>query len=124
MRILPIPALGAILISAALSVIDLNGLRQIWKISRVEFGFALIALMGAISFGVLQGVVVAVIATFVYVILNSMQPRVVLMGRLPGRKGFYKLHRSPEAKPIKGHDNLLCSGKRAVFQRRLTSRRA
>lgn len=102
MRILPIPALGAILISAALSVIDLNGLHQIWKISRVEFGFALIALMGALSFGVLQGVVVAIIATFVYAILNAMQPRVVLLGRHPGRMGFYKLHRSPETRPVDG----------------------
>jgi sulfate permease, SulP family len=102
MRILPIPALGAILISAALSVIDLNGLRQIWTISRIEFGFAITAMMGAISFGVLQGVVVALIATFVYVIINSMQPRIVLMGRLPGRKGFYKLHRSIKTKPVEG----------------------
>jgi high affinity sulfate transporter 1 len=102
MRILPIPALGAILISAALSVIDLSGLREILRISKVEFGFALIALMGAISFGVLQGVVIAIIATFVYLILNAMQPRVVLMGRIPGRPGFYKLHRLPETKPVKG----------------------
>lgn len=102
LRILPIPALGAILISAALSVIDLDGLRQIWRISRVEFGFALIALMGAISFGVLQGVVVAIIATFVYGILRELQPRVVLLGRHPGRLGFYKLHRSPEARPVDG----------------------
>jgi high affinity sulfate transporter 1 len=102
MRILPIPALGAILISAALSVIDLSGLREIWRLSKIEFGFALIALMGAISFGVLQGVVVAIIATFVYLILNAMQTRVVLMGRIPGRLGFYKLHRLPETKPVKG----------------------
>ncbi len=102
MRILPIPALGAILISAALSVMDLNGLREIWKISRVEFGFAMIALMGAISFGVLQGVVVAILATFVYLILNASQPRVVLMGRIPGRLGFYKLHRSSETRPVEG----------------------
>ena len=101
-RILPLPALGAILISAALSVIDLNGLRQIWKISRIEFGFAMIALFGAISFGVLQGVVVAIIATFAHIILNAMQPRVVLLGRMPHRDGFYKLHRSPEARPVDG----------------------
>ncbi|MFN5827992.1 MAG: SulP family inorganic anion transporter, partial [Rhodobacterales bacterium] len=102
MRILPIPALGAILISAALSVIDLDGLRQIWRLSRVEFGFATIALMGAISFGVLQGVVVAILATFVYLILNAMQPRIVLLGRLAGRGGFYKMHRLPGTKPVEG----------------------
>ncbi|MGL6209825.1 MAG: STAS domain-containing protein, partial [Paracoccaceae bacterium] len=61
-----------------------------------------IALMGAVSFGVLQGVVIAIIATFIYVTLNAMQPRVVLLGRLPGRKGFYKLHRSSETMPIEG----------------------
>ncbi len=102
MQILPVPALGAILISAALSVIDFDGLREVWKISRIEFGFALIALMGALSFGVLQGVVVALIATFVYAILSAMAPRVVLMGRLPGRMGFYKLHRTPDAFPLEG----------------------
>jgi high affinity sulfate transporter 1 len=102
MRILPIPALGAILISAALSVIDPTTLKQIWKISKIEFGFALIALMGAVSFGVLQGVVIAIIATFIYVTLNAMQPRVVLLGRLPGRMGFYKLHRSSETQAIPG----------------------
>ncbi|MTH77010.1 SulP family inorganic anion transporter [Paracoccus aestuariivivens] len=102
LRILPIPALGAILIAAALSVIDLDGLRQIWRISRVEFVFALIAMAGAISFGVLQGVVVAIIATFVYVILKETQPRVVLLGQIPGSQGFYKLHRSAKAQPIPG----------------------
>ncbi|MDS9469805.1 SulP family inorganic anion transporter [Paracoccus sp. MBLB3053] len=102
LRILPIPALGAILIAAALSVIDLDGLREIWRISRVEFGFALIAMAGAISFGVLQGVVVAIIATFVYVIFKETQPRVALLGQMPGRGGFYKLHRSLEVQPIPG----------------------
>lgn len=94
--------MGAILISAAWGVIDLNGLRQIWKISRIEFGFAMIALAGAISFGVLWGVVVAIVATFLYVTLNSLQPRVVLMGRIAQHDGFYKLHRTPEAKPVDG----------------------
>lgn len=102
LRILPIPALGAILIAAALSVIDLDGLRQIWRISRIEFGFALIAMAGAISFGVLQGVVVAIIATFVYVIIKEAQPRVVLLGQIPGRAGFYKRHRSSQVQPIPG----------------------
>ncbi len=102
LRILPIPALGAILIAAAISVIDLDGLRQIWRISRIEFGFALIAMAGAIGFGVLQGVVVAIIATFLYVLVNEMQPRVVLLGRMPGRMGFYKLHRSDAVKAVPG----------------------
>jgi len=31
-----------------------------------------------------------------------MQPRVVLLGRIPERLGFYKLHRAPQAQPVDG----------------------
>lgn len=102
LRLLPIPALAVILMSAAFGVIDFGALRQIWRISRIEFAFALIAMIGAIGFGVLQGVAIALAATFVYVTLNAMQPRVVLLGRIPGRPGFYKLHRHPETRPVPG----------------------
>ncbi|OHV81285.1 SulP family inorganic anion transporter [Ensifer sp. LCM 4579] len=102
LRILPIPALGAILVAAALSLIDFGELRQIMRISRAEFLFALIALAGPLSFGVLQGVVIAVGATLVYVLYKSAHPRDAMLGRIPGRDGFYKLHRSPEARPVPG----------------------
>ncbi|MEY9098735.1 MFS superfamily sulfate permease-like transporter [Sinorhizobium fredii] len=47
LRILPIPALGAILAATALSLIDLAALKHIWRVSRMEFIFALIAMWGA-----------------------------------------------------------------------------
>ena len=43
---LPTPALGAILASAAISLIDLRTLRELWRISRIEFVFALISIAG------------------------------------------------------------------------------
>jgi len=102
LRILPIPALGAILVAAALSLIDVEALREIRRISGVEFLFALIALMGPLTLGVLQGIVIAVGATLVYLLYKSAHPRDALLGRIPGRDGFYKLHRSPEARPEPG----------------------
>lgn len=102
LRILPIPALGAILVAAALSLIDVEALREIRRISGVEFLFALIALMGPLSLGVLQGIVIAVGATLVYLLYKSAHPRDALLGRIPGRDGFYKLHRSPEARAEPG----------------------
>ena len=55
LRILPIPALGAILAAAALSLIDLGEpAAASGAISRMEFVFALIAMWGAISLGVLK----------------------------------------------------------------------
>lgn len=83
LRILPVAALAAILVSAALSLIDIQELRQIWRISRAEFVFAIITMWGAISFGVLNGVVIAIAATLVYLIRNMMFPRDVFLGLIP-----------------------------------------
>lgn len=102
LRILPVPALGVLLVAAALSMIDLGALRQIWTVSRMEALFALIAMGGAISFGVLNGVAVSVGASLVYLLAKSMHPREAMLGRIPGRDGFYKLHRTPEALPVPG----------------------
>ncbi|NVP57045.1 SulP family inorganic anion transporter [Mycoplana rhizolycopersici] len=102
LRILPVAALAAILVSAALSLIDVHELRQVWRISRMEFVFALIAMSGAISFGVLNGVIIAIAATLVYLLRNMMYPRDAFLGRIPTHDGFYKLHRFPEAKGVPG----------------------
>ncbi|WP_431320546.1 SulP family inorganic anion transporter [Rhizobium sp. YTU87027] len=102
LRILPIPALAAILATAAISLIDVQELKKIWRISRMEFVFALIAMWGAISFGVLNGVIVAVAATFVYLLHKTMFPRDGLLGHIEGRHGFFDLARFPEARPVDG----------------------
>ncbi len=68
LRILPIPALAAILVAAAISLIDIEELRQVWRISRTEFVFALITMGGAIGFGVLNGVIIAIAATLIYLL--------------------------------------------------------
>ncbi|WP_251530016.1 SulP family inorganic anion transporter, partial [Metabacillus litoralis] len=74
LRILPMPALGAILVAAAISLVDIASLRDIWRISRMEFVFALIGMAGPVSLGVLKGVVIAVGATLLYILLQEMRP--------------------------------------------------
>ncbi|NJL07856.1 MAG: SulP family inorganic anion transporter [Methylacidiphilales bacterium] len=102
LRVMPISALGAILAATALQLMDFAGLRRIWTISRVEFAFALIALVGPISLGVLNGVVIAISATLIYLLHKIMYPQDAVLGRIPGRDGFYKMHRFPEAQPVPG----------------------
>ena len=115
LRIIPIPTLGAILMATALGLIDIAALRQIWRISRMEFVFAFIALLGPISLGVLNGVLIAIAATLVYVLRKSMFPRDAMLGRIPGRDGFYKLHRTPEARPVPGLAIFLIQGSLLFF---------
>lgn len=102
LKLLPIPALGAILAGAAIGLMDFAGLREIWRISRMEFVFALIGMWGVVSLGALSGVVIAVGATLLYLLLKLMRPRDAMLGRIPGQHGFYKLHRSEAARPVPG----------------------
>jgi high affinity sulfate transporter 1 len=115
LSILPIPALGAILIAAALSLIDIPALREIWRISRMEFVFAMIALFAPISLGILNGVLIAIGATFAYLLHKMMYPRDALLGRIEGRDGFYKLHRTPAAQPVPGLAIVLVQGDLLFF---------
>ena len=115
LRILPIPALGAILAATALSLIDIDALKQTWRISRMEFAFALIAMWGPIGLGVLNGVVIAIAATLVYLLQKSMFPRYAILGRIPGRDGFFKLHRVPDALAVEGLTVCMIQGSLLFF---------
>lgn len=106
----PIPVLGAILVSAALNLIDLSSLRELWRVSRIEFVFCMVAIVGAVGLGVLKGVVVAIGSTLIYIVMKGMRTRVVMLGRIPGRDGIYKLHRWSEARPVPGMAVALIQG--------------
>ena len=115
LRIIPIPALGAILAATAINLIDVAALRQIWRVSRMEFVFALIAMWGPIGLGVLNGVVIAIGATLVYVLRKLMFPRDAMLGLVPGHNGFYKLHRTPEARQVPGLGICMIQGSLLFF---------
>jgi len=115
LALLPAPALGAVLASAAIGLIDLRTLQEVWRISRIEFLFALISIAGALGLGVLKGVVVAIVATLLYLVMQGMKPRDALLGRIPGRDGFYKLHRHKQAEPVPGVVIYLLQGSLLFF---------
>jgi SulP family sulfate permease len=96
-------------------MIDLAAMRAIWRVSRVEFVFALIAMWGPIGLGVLNGVIIAIGATLAYLLRKLMFPRDALLGRVPGRDGFYKLHRTPDARPVPGLAICLVQGSLLFF---------
>src|SRR5262249_31793262 len=99
---LPLAALGAVLASAAVDLFDYTALLQIRRVNRIEFFFALIAILGVVAFGVLHGVIVATFATLIWMVGAAARPRDALLGRIAGHDGFYKLHRHAEALPIPG----------------------
>jgi len=102
LSLLPVAALGAILASAAIDLMDLNGFAQLARVDWREVVFALIAAAGVIWLGVLRGVFLAVGLTLVYLLRLMSWPRSAVQGRLPGQSAFVTLDRHPEASPVAG----------------------
>lgn len=99
---LPKATLGAILVSAAIDLIDIRELRAIKRISPIEFSFSIVTVLGVIIIGVLQGVFLAIAVTLAQLLWTASRPRVALLGRLPGESNLVKLHRYPAATAIPG----------------------
>jgi sulfate permease, SulP family len=115
LQYLPIAALGAVLASAAIDLFDGPELRRLWRTSRAEFTFAMIAMAGVVGLGVLKGVIAAIGATGIYLLARVSRPSDALLGRVPGKDGLYKLHREPRAKPIPGLAVYLVQGDLVFF---------
>jgi len=71
---LPTAALAAILISSAFGLFDTNSLIDYYKISKPEFGQAMVAMLGVMTLGVLPGVLVAVVLAILHLLRVASRP--------------------------------------------------
>jgi sulfate permease, SulP family len=108
MKYLPVAALGAVIASAAIDLFDAKELRRLWQTSHVEFLFALIAMLGGIGPGVLKDVLIAIVPAGVYLLARVSRPSDALLGCIPGRDGFHKLHRQPRARAARASPSTSC----------------
>ena len=101
-RNLPQSALAAIIIAAAIQLFDLGSLRWLWRIRRSEWFLSVAALLGVAVFGVLPGIVVAIVLSLANFVRRAWRPYDAVLGRIPGRKGYHDIDRHPEAAQIPG----------------------
>ncbi len=100
----PVPnsALAAVVISAALSLFDLDGLRRLWRQRRSELGLALVAFLAVVLFGALPGIAVAVGLSLLNFIRRAWRPHDAVLGRVANYKGYHDIGRHPEARLVPG----------------------
>jgi sulfate permease, SulP family len=101
-RSLPEAVLAAIVLIAVKGLIDLNELRYLWHASRIDFAAAGVALVGVLVMGILDGVIVAVLASVVMVLGRVARPHVAFLGRIPGTDRFSDASRHPENEAVPG----------------------
>jgi MFS superfamily sulfate permease-like transporter len=100
---LPEAVLAALIIHAVWHIIASRKLLKIRQASPVEFWFGALALAGVLFIDVLQGMIIGVVASLVFVVYKSSRPHVSSLGRVPGVPGAYSdLSRHPENKPVPG----------------------
>jgi MFS superfamily sulfate permease-like transporter len=99
---LPNAALGAVVIAACLSLVDVQGFVRLYRVRRGEFVLALVCFLGVALIGVIQGIFIAVGLALLGFIWRAWRPYDAVLGRVEGLKGYHDVTRYPEARRIPG----------------------
>lgn len=100
---LPEAILGALIIQALWSIIAARKLKRLRAASPTEFWFGLLAMLGVIFIDVLEGMIIGLVSSLVFVVYRSSRPHLAILGRDPAQRGVYSdVERHPENRPVPG----------------------
>lgn len=100
---LPEAVLGAMIIHAIWEIIASRRLLKLRQQSRVEVWFGIATMAGVLFIDVLQGMLIGLFASLLFVVYRTSRPHTASLGRVPGQPGVYlDLARHPEARPVPG----------------------
>jgi SulP family sulfate permease len=99
---LPTAVLAAVVLTAVYGLLDFPALLRMWRVSRLDFYAAAIALGGVLLLGILQGILLAALASILLLLARVSRPHVAFLGRVPGTNNYSDLARHPENEPLAG----------------------
>jgi high affinity sulfate transporter 1 len=102
MQYVPQPTLAAIVIAAALSLVDVRATRRLWQQRRIEFMLSIAALLAVALLGVLPGILIAVALSILNVFRRVWWPHQAELGRVEGIEGLHDTGLHPEAELLPG----------------------
>jgi SulP family sulfate permease len=98
----PTAALGALVVYAAVRLIDLPGFRRLAAFRRTEFALALAACAGVLVFDILYGILVAVGLSVAEMLHRVARPHDAVQGLVPDLAGMHDVDDYPQARTIPG----------------------
>lgn len=98
----PTAALGAIVIYAAVSLIDVPAFRRLLAFRRMELAIAIAACAGVLALNILYGVLIAVGLSVADLLVRVARPHDAILGRVPGLAGMHDVDDFPAARTIPG----------------------
>lgn len=99
---LPNVILASIVLVAISGLVNLKEFNHLRKTNLKDFYIALIALVGVLIFGILNGVIIATVLTLLLMIKAVSMPHVAFLGRIPGTKRYTDISRHPDNESIPG----------------------
>jgi MFS superfamily sulfate permease-like transporter len=98
----PTAALGAIVVYAAIRLVDVAAFRRLLAFRRVEFLIALATCVGVLALNILYGVLVAIGLSVADLLVRVARPHDAILGRVPGLAGMHDVDDYPGAEVVPG----------------------
>ena len=99
---LPKAVLAAVVLTAVSGLLDFPAMLRMWRVSRLDFYAAAIALGAVLLLGILQGILLAAVASILMLMARISQPHVAFLGRIPGTNNYSDLARHPDNEVLHG----------------------
>ncbi|MCV7290880.1 solute carrier family 26 protein [Mycolicibacterium wolinskyi] len=98
----PMAALGALVVYAALRLVDIPEFRRLARFRRSELVLAVATTVAVLGLGVLYGVLVAIGLSLLDMLRRVARPHDSVLGYVPGMAGMHDVDDYPEAEPVPG----------------------
>ena len=102
LRNLPTAALAAVVIAAALGLIEINDLRRIYRIQQWEVWLSMVCLAGVAVLGAIPGIAVAITIAVIEFLWDGWRPHSAVLSEVAGIRGYHDISRHPEGRLIPG----------------------
>ncbi|WP_462166607.1 SulP family inorganic anion transporter [Frankia sp. AiPs1] len=98
----PLATLGALVIFAAIRLIDLRGFRRLASFRRSELHLALLAAAGVLIFDIIYGILIAIGVSLLDLLARVARPHDAVLGQVPGLDGMHDVDDYPNARTVPG----------------------
>ena len=102
LQYIPMAALGAVLVVAGVSLIDIRSVRLFYQIDRTEAVLSALATLGVVALGAVNGILFAVVLALLRFIKLMSRPRVEILGKVEGLPGLHSLDRHEGSQEFPG----------------------
>ncbi|KVG21980.1 SulP family inorganic anion transporter [Burkholderia ubonensis] len=98
----PRAALAAVVVYAALGIVDVRSVVRLYRMRRGECLISVLCFAGVIGFGVVPGVLLASALSLLSFVWRAWHPYDAVLGRLTGVRGYHDVARHPDAAQTPG----------------------